>query len=246
MLASLAIYDGCYRRKAKANMRTKVWHWMKRIWRVLGRLALAGIFLSGVMAQDAPSAFAQQAAATTMKLERGQELALLMHTTIDSESSKVGDRVEFQLARAVMSGNQIVLPAGWVVTAHVTKVRPAGKSNCKRGAVDWKMDPMTAPDGTKVELVSLRGRYNQMGDPDKVHFTTTNEKIEKVAEAPFVAIVFLLMLPAELIMAVGEASDLAPCGSRPGAPDIVPARTTQYAAVAHDVNINVLSRSTAN
>jgi hypothetical protein len=86
-----------------------------------------------VMAQDAPSAFAQQVATTTVKLERGQELALLMHTTIDSESSKVGDRVEFQLARAVMSGNQIVLPAGWVVTAHVTKVRHPGKSNCKRG-----------------------------------------------------------------------------------------------------------------
>jgi hypothetical protein len=228
-------------------MRTKVWHWTKRIWRVLGRLALAGIFFSGVMAQDAPSAFAQQAATTTVKLERGQELALLMHTTTDSESSKVGDRVEFQLARAVMSGNQIVLPAGWVITAHVTKVRHAGKNNCKRGAVDWKMDPMTAPDGTKVELVSLRGRYNKMDGSDKVHFTTTDEKIEKVAEAPFVAIVFLLMLPAEIIMAVGEASDVAPCGSQPGAPDIVPAgTTTQYAAVAHDVNINVSSSSTAN
>jgi hypothetical protein len=161
-------------------MRTKVWHWTKRIWRVLGRLALAGIFSSGVMAQDAPSAFAQQVATTTVKLERGQELALLMHTTIDSESSKVGDRVEFQLARAVMSGNQIVLPAGWVVTAHVTKVRHPRKSNCKRGVVDWKMDPMTAPDGTKVELVSLRGRHNKMDGSDKVHFTTTDEKIEKV------------------------------------------------------------------
>jgi hypothetical protein len=227
-------------------MRTKVWQWTKRIWRVLGRLALAGIFLSGVMAQDALSAFVQQAATTTTKLERGQELALLMQTTIDSESSKVGDRVEFQLTRAVMSGNQIVLPARWVVTAHVTKVRHAGKRNCKRGTIDWKMDPMTAPDGSKVELVSLRGRYNQMDDSDKVHFTTANEKIEKVAEAPFVAIVFLLMLPAEIIMAVGEASDVIPCGSQPGAPDIVPAKTTQYAAVAHDVNIYVLSSSTAN
>ena len=227
-------------------MQTKAWHWTNRNWRVLGRSALAGIFFSGMMAQDAPLAFAQQAATTTMKLERGQELALFMQTTIDSESSKVGDRVEFQLSRAVMSGNQIVLPAGLVVTAHVTKVRHAGKSNCKPGAVDWKMDPMTVPDGTKVELVSLRGRYNQMDGPDKVHFTTTDEKIEKVAEAPFVAIVFLLMLPAEIIMAVGEASDVAPCGSKPGSPDIVPARTTQYAAVAHDVKIKVSSSSTAN
>jgi hypothetical protein len=226
-------------------MPTKVWHWTRRIWRALGRSALACIFFSGVMAQDAPSAFAQQAA-TTVKLERGQKLALLMRITADSESSKLGDRVEFQLARPVMGGNQIVLPAGWVVTAHVTKVRHAGKSNCKRGAVDWKMDPMTAPDGTKVQLVSLRGRYDQEDGPDKVHFTTTDEKIEKVAEAPFVAIVFLLVLPAEIILAVGEASDVAPCRSQPGAPDIVPAGETQYAAVAHDVNINVLSSSIAN
>ena len=83
-----------------------------------------------------------------------------------------------------------------------------------------------------------------MDGSDKVHFTTTDEKIEKVAEAPFVAIVFLLVLPAEIIMAVGEASDVAPCGSQPGAPDIVSA--TQYAAVVHDVNINVSSSSTAN
>jgi len=227
-------------------MRTKTWLWTKKIGRVSGRLALAGTFLSGVIAQDAPSAFAQQAGPTAIKLERGHELALFMHTTVDSESSKVGDRVEFELARAVMSGNQIALPAGLVVTARVTKVRHAGKSNCKRGAVDWKLDPMIAPDGTKVELVSLRGRYNQMDDPDKVHFTTTNEKIEKVAEAPFLAVVFLLILPAEIIMAVGETSGVAPCGSQPGAPDIVAARTTQYAAVAHDVNIEVLSSSTAN
>ena len=228
-------------------MRTKVWHWTKRIWRVLGRLALGGIFVSGVIAQDAPSAFAQQAATTVVKLERGQKLALLMQTTTDSKSSKVGDRVEFQLARPVMGRNRIVLPAGSIVTAHVTKVRHAGKSNCKRGAVDWKMDPMTAPDGTKVELVSLRRHYNRMDTSDKVHFTTTAEKIDKVAEAPFVAIVFPLMLPAEIIMAVGESSDAIFCGSRPGAPDIVPAGTTpQYAAVAHDVNINVLSSSTAN
>jgi hypothetical protein len=194
-----------------------------------------------MMMQDA-----QQAAKTTVKLERGQKLTLLMHTTTDSESSKVGDRVEFQLARPVMGGNRIVLPAGSVVTAHVTKVRHAGKSNCKRGTVDWKMDPMTAPDGTKVELVSLRRHYNSMDGTDKVHFTTTDEKIEKVAEAPFVAIVFLLVLPAEIMMAVGEASD-APCGSQPGAPDIVPAgTTTEYAAVSHEVTINVLSSSTAN
>jgi hypothetical protein len=62
-------------------------------------LALAGIFSSRVMAQDAPSAFAQQAATTTVKLERGQELALLMHTTTDSESSKVGDRVEMHCGK---------------------------------------------------------------------------------------------------------------------------------------------------
>jgi hypothetical protein len=228
-------------------MRTKVWHRTKRVWRALGRSTLTCIFFSGVMAQDASSAFAQQAATITVKLERGQKLALLMHTTTDSESSKVGDRVEFELAGPVMGGNQIVLPAGSVVTAHVTKVRHAGKSNCKRGAVDWKMDPMTAPDGTKVELVSLRRHYNRMDGTDKVHFTTTDEKIEKVAEAPFVAIVFLLVLPAEIMMAVGEASDVAPCGDQPGAPDIIPAgTTTQYAAVSHDVTINLSSSSTAN
>jgi hypothetical protein len=246
MLASVAIHDGGYRRKADANMRTKAWRWTERIRRVSGRLALAGTFLCGVIAQDAPAAFAQQAATTVIKLERGHELALFMHTTVDSESSKVGDRVEFELARTVMSGNQIVLPAGWAVTARVTKVRHAGKSNCQRGAVDWKLDPMTAPDGTKVKLVSLRGRYNRMDAPDKVHFTTTNEKIEKVVEAPFLAVVFLLILPAEIIMAVGESSGVAPCGSQPGAPDIVEARTTQYAAVAHDVNISASRGSTAN
>lgn len=225
-------------------MRAKVWHWTKRVWRVLGRLALAAFFFAGVLVQDVPPVFAQQTAAmTTVKLERGQKLSLFLNKGLDSESSKVGDRVEFELAKAVMSGNQIVLPAGWIVTAHVTKVQQAGKSNCQPGAIDWKMDTMTAPDGTKVELVSLRRRYNEMDTADKVHFTTTGEKVEKIAEAPFAAIVFLLMLPAEIIMAVGESE---PCRGQPGESDVVPARSTQCAAVVHDVKIKVSSGSTAN
>ena len=65
-------------------MGAKVWHWKKRIGRVLGRLALAVIFFAGVLAQDVLPVSAQQTATTTVKLERGQKLELLVDTTTDS------------------------------------------------------------------------------------------------------------------------------------------------------------------
>jgi hypothetical protein len=228
-------------------MGAKVWHWKKRIGRVLGRLALAVIFFAGVLAQDVLPVSAQQTATTTVKLERGQKLELLVDTTTDSESSKVGDRVEFQLARPVMSGNLTVLPAGWIVTAHVTKVRPAGKSNCKPGAIDWKMDRMTAPDGTKVELVSLRKIYDARPiGPDKVRLPTAEGKFEKVIAAPFIAFIVLISLPLLVPMVLAESSEGTPCRARPGTAEYISAEAPQYAAVTHDARIKVSSGSTGN
>jgi hypothetical protein len=112
--------------------------------------------------------------------------------------------------------------------------------------VDWKLDALQAPDGTKVQLVSLRGRVYERSAPDKVRLPAAGHKFEKVVAAPFIALAFVPFLPMGIAMWFGHSDVQTPCASQPGAADTVPAWTTQYAAVARDAKIKVSSGSTAN
>jgi hypothetical protein len=220
-------------------MRVRIWESLRRILGYLGRLALIATLVAGGAAQAAPRAMAQEAPAK-VKAERGQVLTLRLDTSVDSQTAKVGDRLRFHLDQPVIIGTQTVLPEGWTVPGHVTKVRPAGKTNCKDGLVEWKLDSMKAPDGTKVKVVSLDWRpYGPGGTRDKVHVATDGEKFGKalglVGLAPLIAVDFALVFPMVIVMA--DEDHHPSCRAQPGKPDHRAAGAMQYAAVAQDVHI---------
>lgn len=220
-------------------MRAKTWLSRNRFGSQLGRWALIVILVVGPATEYPPRVMAQGTPAR-LEVERGQVITLVLSSGVDSESSKVGDRVELKLAQPLVIGTRTVLPAGWPVPAHITTVRPAGKRNCRSGAVAWKLDALTAPDGMKVKLVSLRGAPCGACGSNKARIPTVGQKLGKVAKDVAIAPVFAVDLPFFLLeglaMAAGEGE---PCRAQPGAPADIPIGTTRYAAVAQDARIGV-------
>src|ERR1700722_718302 len=210
------------------------------IWTHLRILTVVVTLVFGGEAGEASQIVAQDMA--TARLEQGRVLILELKTSLDSESAKVGDRVELQLAQPVVSAGSTQLPTGWVVPAHVTRVRHAGKNNCRDGLVAWKLDVAKAPDGTAVRLILLRHRpFGPNGPAEKVEVKTTGQKFGKalddVAIAPFFAIYLPFFIPMGIAMAIGEGE---PCHGRPGTPEQVLPGAAENAAVAKDVQVSVM------
>lgn len=210
--------------------------------RKAGRMFVIISLVTSIVPGEAVTTSAQSAPAEKVRIERGQVLVMSLGRTVDSGSAKTGDRVELRLVRPVMSGDKIVLPAGWIVPAHISKVHRAGKKNCRNGRVAWKLDPMTAPGGTKIQLTALPwAPYGPNGKPtERVHIKSSGEKFGKTVEdveiAPLMAFEVILLLPMVLGM---ELSEGEPCRGRPGAEDNIEAGTISYAAIARDVRIEV-------
>jgi hypothetical protein len=217
--------------------------------RLLGRLGLILSLVTCTIAGDAPASSAQDApSAPTEKvlLERGRVLDLALETRVTSETANEGDRLQLRLVRPVMSGDTIVLPAGWMVPAHVTMVRRAGKTNCRDGKVAWKIDAGIAADGTKIHLVELPwAPYSPNGIPvPTVHVKTAGDKagrvIDDVLMAPIFVIGMILFIPSGLAM----ATEGTQCGKRPGSDINHPAGVILYAAVAKSVRLSVSAPAT--
>src|SRR5579863_2005871 len=139
---------GRWKREANMSVMGKS---QRRILQRSGRCALAVVFLAGTITQQTAGSTAQGTPGW-VKLNHGRVLKLVLNTGIDSQTSKVGDRLELQLAEPVTSENETVMPAGSRVSAYITKVRRARTDNCKAGLVAWKLDAMKFPDGTEVKL----------------------------------------------------------------------------------------------
>lgn len=210
--------------------------------RVVGRLTLIIGLIASTIGANAQIVGAQDVTPDIATIERGRVVVLALKTAVDSESSHAGDRVELQFAQPLVIGGKVVLPAGSVVPAHISKVRHAGKKNCRNGYVSWKLDTMKALGGTRMKLVLLRGRpHGPHGKAaQKVQVKSAAQKfgrlVEDVEIAPVFAIELVLFLPEGIAMAVGEGE---PCRGRPGAAESFPAGTLSFAAVAHDVRISV-------
>jgi hypothetical protein len=201
----------------------------RRILQRAGRCALVVVFWAGTITQQAPGAMAQGTPGW-VKLKQGRVLELVLNTKIDSQTAAVRDRLELELARPVMNGNQTVMPAGSRVSAHITKVRRARTDNCKAGLDAWKLDAMKLPDGTEVKLVLLGDAPSRPKKPSKL-----GKAIDRVAMLPVYAFIVVAFLP----LVIGMSGEGVPCKGQPGLADRISTGTTQYAAVAHDVRIKV-------
>jgi hypothetical protein len=245
-LSCARLVRNCLRR-GTAQMGATTRRFLERKLRLVGRLGLILSLVTCTIAGDAPATNAQNAPAEKVMLERGRVLELELQTSVSSESANGGDHLQLKLLRPVMSGGTIVLPVGWIVPAHVTKVRRAGKRNCRDGNVAWKIDAGVAADGTKVRLVGLPGDPSSpYGSPvGTVHLKTTGDKAGRVFDdvliAPIFAVEMILFLPWGIAMARGEGQ---PCGGQSGSDINHPAGVTLYAAVAKSVRITVNTPAT--
>jgi hypothetical protein len=200
---------------------------------------LVVVFLAGQLTQYAARAQAQ--ARPVVKLENGRMLELLLSTAVDSETSKVGDALKFQLAEPVTSGGYEVLPAGWIVDGQVSKVRSAAKSDCNGGIVRWKLSTATAPDGTKITLRLVGMPPYGLQDPTRKRAEKRGQKAGKIAKdvaiAPAMAVALALFLPEGPAMAAGEKGE--PCSPYHGFPEHFGVGTVQYAALSKAVKVEV-------
>ncbi len=113
--------------------------------RFLGGVLGAFIVVSTLNAQEAPP--------KTVKLPDGTPIHLYLKDDLDSKSSRKGDLIRFQVREEVVVGNVVVIPAGSLAQGHITAVghrNMAGHS----GRLNFSVDYVAAPDGTKVPVVS--------------------------------------------------------------------------------------------
>lgn len=118
---------------------------------------ILGVVLAGMLAAGAPAMLGgqQEAAApevSEVTVPEGSEFKLQLHTTIDSKTSKAGDRVLATLLDPVAVEDRDVLQKGLRVDGHVGEVKPAGRRG-KGGYLTVSFDTVELPSGEKLALM---------------------------------------------------------------------------------------------
>ncbi|MBZ5544098.1 MAG: hypothetical protein LAO07_10525 [Acidobacteriia bacterium] len=128
--------------------------------------ALAGLLTSSL----APRLRAQQQPAADdveeWTVPEGTEFKLQLHSTINSKTSKAGDRVLTTLIDPVAVEDREVLPKGVRIDGHVGEVKEAGRKG-KGGYLYVVFDTVELPNGEKVAIVgSLTEIFSSEGGED--------------------------------------------------------------------------------
>ncbi len=99
---------------------------------------------------------AQQDTATEntdeITVPEGTEFKLQLHSTINSKTSKPGDRILTTLLDPVSVEDQDVLPKGVRIDGHVGEVKAAGRRS-KGGYLTLVFDTIELPNGEKVAIL---------------------------------------------------------------------------------------------
>jgi hypothetical protein len=146
--------------------------------------------------------FAQQESSNVdeITVPEGTEFKLQLHTTINSSSSKVGDRVVCSLIDPVAVEDRDVLPKGVRVDGHIGEARPAGHRG-KGGYLAIIFDTVELPNGQKVAILgsltevfsSESGSDPNVGPEGELKGKGANRKAQAV----------LIVVPAALGAAAG-------------------------------------------
>jgi hypothetical protein len=96
----------------------------------------------------------------------GTEFKLQLHTTVNSKTSKTGDRVMATLIDPVAVEDRDVLPRGTRVDGHIGEVKGAGRKG-KGGYLYIVFDTVELPNGEKAAIVgSLTEIFSSEGAGD--------------------------------------------------------------------------------
>ena len=82
----------------------------------------------------------------------GTRLRVEFISAVGTDSSRINDGVEVHLLKAVLAGNQDVLPAGTILSGRVLAVKKGNKDTHTYPMLRLAFDQATLPDGRKIPL----------------------------------------------------------------------------------------------
>ena len=129
-------------------------------------LFLAGLLCTGV----SPRLVAQQQEPESEEwtIPEGTEFKLQLHTTVNSKTTKAGDRVMSTLIDPVAVEDREVLPKGVRIDGHVVEVKEAARKG-KGGYIYVQFDTVELPTGEKVAIVgSLTEIFASEGNDNSI------------------------------------------------------------------------------
>jgi hypothetical protein len=128
-------------------------------------IGLVGLMVAG----GSPRLLAQQGAENEeWTVPEGTEFKLQLHTTVNSKTSKSGDRVLATLIDPVAVEDREVLPKGVRIDGHVGEVKGAGRKG-KGGYLYVVFDTVELPTGEKVAIIgSLTEIFSSEGGGDSL------------------------------------------------------------------------------
>jgi hypothetical protein len=129
-------------------------------------VALAGMLMAGLPPRVSAQQQAAQAEADEWTIPEGSEFKLQLHSTVNSKTSKAGDRVLTTLIDPVAVEDREVLPKGVRIDGHVGEVKEAGRKG-KGGYLYIVFDTVELPNGEKVAIIgSLTEIFSSEGSDD--------------------------------------------------------------------------------
>jgi len=117
-----------------------------KILALLTACSLIGSTMAPLFAQD------QNPSVDEITVPEGTEFKLQLHTTLNSSTSKVGDRIMCTLIDPVAVEDRDVLPKGVRIDGHVGESRAAQRRG-KGGLLTIVFDTVELPNGQKVAIV---------------------------------------------------------------------------------------------
>jgi hypothetical protein len=131
---------------------------------------ILGLLVAGLLMAWAAMLPAQQepeaVGANEVTIPEGTEFKLQLHTTINSKTSKPGDRVLATLIDPVSVEDRDVLVKGVRIDGHIGEVRSAGRRG-KGGYLTIVFDTVELPNGEKVAILgSLTEVFSSEGGGD--------------------------------------------------------------------------------
>ncbi len=111
------------------------------------------IFLASILfAGASPRIAAQEPDAEEWTIPEGTEFKLQLHSTVNSKTSKAGDRILSTLIDPVAVEDREVLPKGIRIDGHIVEVKGAARKG-KGGYIYILFDTVELPTGEKVAIV---------------------------------------------------------------------------------------------
>ena len=111
-------------------------------------LTVVAIFLTAAFSIASPVA-----ADEPLIVPPGTVLHVKLRTTITSKTNKVGDPFEGMVSQDALSGTDVIVPQGSLVTGHVAYIKPSGRIKAK-AQMRIVLDSIITPEEKTIQLSS--------------------------------------------------------------------------------------------